>query len=355
MIQVLHLNLSLTRILTSMLFKNRKNILLIFVLLVASPVWAGLYFGMGKAAASKSAQLIDKALDSTTAGSNASGVYYNLTVAVSTVNNTSGAGSITSSPSGINCNLTGGVCSAYFRGGSQIVLTATPVAGSTFVGWSGGCSGTSPCLLTLNSNTTVNGNLCTPHGQLTCPSAFCPYLATKYTFVACSNSVTAQVWGAGGNGGTSFGGYPYGGGGGGGGYGSQILSVVLGSSYTIMAGYGGDSVDPSSFDRGPTKLISASSGQNGSNGYWSLPSVTGDGSGGAGGTSSATVNISGGNGQNGNGTNGGAGGSGGNGGAGGSGAIGSGQGTNGIFPSGGGGGGGSNGSKGANGQVIITW
>src|SRR5438552_1545007 len=33
----------------------------------------------------------------------------------------------------------------------------TPGAGQTFVGWSGGCSGTGSCGVTLNADTTVGG------------------------------------------------------------------------------------------------------------------------------------------------------------------------------------------------------
>jgi hypothetical protein len=49
-----------------------------------------------------------------------------------------GSGTVTSSPSGINC---GSTCSASFANRTLTTLTATPVAGSTFAGWSGtGCS-----------------------------------------------------------------------------------------------------------------------------------------------------------------------------------------------------------------------
>lgn len=63
-----------------------------------------------------------------------------------------GAGTVTSSPAGINCGAT---CSASFAPGS-VQLTATPNAGSTFAGFSGGgCGATSPCTVSLSANTTV--------------------------------------------------------------------------------------------------------------------------------------------------------------------------------------------------------
>ena len=65
-----------------------------------------------------------------------------------------GNGTVTSAPAGISC---GTGCSAAFTAGTSVTLTATPVAGSIFTGWSGGgCSGTGACTLTLSSATTVS-------------------------------------------------------------------------------------------------------------------------------------------------------------------------------------------------------
>src|SRR5262249_59675105 len=52
---------------------------------------------------------------------------------------TSGAGhgTVGSVPAGIRCGAT---CSASFAGGSTVVLTATPDAGSKLAGWSGDCT-----------------------------------------------------------------------------------------------------------------------------------------------------------------------------------------------------------------------
>ena len=71
--------------------------------------------------------------------------------------NASGTGSVTSNPSGINCqNPPGGTaCQAYFPPGTSVQLTATPGSGSVFGGWSGACSGTGACILTMNADQSV--------------------------------------------------------------------------------------------------------------------------------------------------------------------------------------------------------
>jgi phospholipase C len=64
-----------------------------------------------------------------------------------------GSGAVTSNPVGINC---GTACAASFPTGTQVVLTQTPAANSTFAGWGGACSGTGGCTVTLDGNATVS-------------------------------------------------------------------------------------------------------------------------------------------------------------------------------------------------------
>ena len=64
-----------------------------------------------------------------------------------------GSGTVTSSPSGIDCGPT---CAADFSPGTQVTLTPTGTSGSTFGGWSGGgCSGSGNCTVTMNADTAV--------------------------------------------------------------------------------------------------------------------------------------------------------------------------------------------------------
>ena len=66
-----------------------------------------------------------------------------------------GGGTVSSSPAGINCGQT---CTASFSSGSQVTLAAAPAANSFFGGWSGACTGTGACKVTLMQNTSVMAN-----------------------------------------------------------------------------------------------------------------------------------------------------------------------------------------------------
>jgi hypothetical protein len=60
----------------------------------------------------------------------------------------SGTGTVTSSPAGINCGAT---CTANFAGGTAVTLSAAPASGYVFGGWSGACSGTGACTVTMDA------------------------------------------------------------------------------------------------------------------------------------------------------------------------------------------------------------
>ena len=64
-----------------------------------------------------------------------------------------GTGSITGQ--GINCP---GDCSETYADGTAVSLSASPTGGSSFAGWSGDCTGTGACNLTMNSNKGVSGS-----------------------------------------------------------------------------------------------------------------------------------------------------------------------------------------------------
>ena len=79
-----------------------------------------------------------------------------LTTLALTVSKTgAGSGTVTSNPTGISCGAT---CSAAFAIGTMVTLTAAPAAGSTFSGWSGSCTGTGACTVTMSAARAVTAN-----------------------------------------------------------------------------------------------------------------------------------------------------------------------------------------------------
>jgi hypothetical protein len=64
----------------------------------------------------------------------------------------SGAGNITSSPSGIDCGVN---CNSTFNANTPVTLTAHPAQASMFAGWSGDCTGNGTCMLGLTQNQNV--------------------------------------------------------------------------------------------------------------------------------------------------------------------------------------------------------
>jgi hypothetical protein len=97
-------------------------------------------------------------------------------VTLSVTRNGSGPGTITSKPAGIDC---GSVCTANFPGGSSVALAAVAATGSSFIGWSGACSGTASTCIVLSSGTNV--------GSAT------PVVAT-FNSTACAASPAPPAW-----------------------------------------------------------------------------------------------------------------------------------------------------------------
>jgi phospholipase C len=64
-----------------------------------------------------------------------------------------GAGRVISTPAGIDCPER---CTASFPKGTDVVLTPAPEPGTAFAGWSGPCTGTGTCKLTLGASTTAS-------------------------------------------------------------------------------------------------------------------------------------------------------------------------------------------------------
>ena len=87
-----------------------------------------------------------------------------------------GAGTVTSSPRGIDC---GNDCLEMYGGVTSLQLTAIADAESRFAGWSGGgCSGTETCTVTVASATTVTATFASLRG-FSPLAPLCPVLDTR--------------------------------------------------------------------------------------------------------------------------------------------------------------------------------
>jgi PKD repeat protein len=76
----------------------------------------------------------------------------------------SGTGTVGSTPAGISC---GASCTASFASGASVTLTAAPAAGATFAGWSGACSGTGSCTVSMTQARAVTATFNTISYALT--------------------------------------------------------------------------------------------------------------------------------------------------------------------------------------------
>jgi hypothetical protein len=79
-----------------------------------------------------------------------------------------GSGNVTSNPAGIECP---GTCLWPFDVGTVVSLTATESNGSTFSGWSGACSGTGACNVTMDTDQTVTATFTTPDFSMSASAA----------------------------------------------------------------------------------------------------------------------------------------------------------------------------------------
>ena len=83
-----------------------------------------------------------------------------------------GSGTVTANTGGLSCQMTGatatGTCISQYDQGAAVTLTAAPASGSTFAGWTGGCSGSvATCALTLSKTTNVQADFAATPRQVT--------------------------------------------------------------------------------------------------------------------------------------------------------------------------------------------
>ncbi|WP_296698825.1 InlB B-repeat-containing protein [Thiocapsa sp. UBA6158] len=116
------------------------------VTLTAAPASSAVFGGWSGACSGTSSCLITMSSAKSVTATFNSVPSYQLTV------KTRGSGMVTSSPAGIDC---GGDCTESYAKGTAVTLTASPVDGFRFTGWSGACSGTQTCRLSMSRNLTV--------------------------------------------------------------------------------------------------------------------------------------------------------------------------------------------------------
>lgn len=116
---------------------------------------------------------------STSMGYFAIGNFHNLLVSVS------GSGTVQSTDNSIIC---GAQCSGVYAGGTTVTLTATPAYGGQFTGWSGGCTGTGSCMVTVNSDISVMATFYSPTPDIAITSN--PDSMTVYAGQAAQYSLT---------------------------------------------------------------------------------------------------------------------------------------------------------------------
>jgi Fe-S cluster biogenesis protein NfuA len=160
----------------------------------------------------------------------------------------SGTGTVTSSPSGISCGVT---CAKAFNHGTVVTLTPTPTAGtSVFVEWTGACTGTGACQVTMDAAKSVDAKFDliertltinkagSGSGSVTCNGGACAATYPHGTKVTLAGSAAS---------GSTFAGFS-----GGGCSGSGSCEVTLNANTTITAtfnakpsdGGGGETTPP---------------------------------------------------------------------------------------------------------------
>jgi len=86
------------------------------------------------------------------------------TFTLTVTKNGTGTGTVSSTPAGINCGTT---CSAPFNANAVVSLSQTAGSGSVFTAWSGACSGTGACQVTMNAALSVTATFSLSGGTTT--------------------------------------------------------------------------------------------------------------------------------------------------------------------------------------------
>jgi hypothetical protein len=102
----------------------------------------------------------------------------------------SGAGTVRSTPAGIDCSTS---CMASFEYGRQVTLTPTAAAGWRFSGWAGACTGTEACVVTMHQEVSVTATFAREVYRLTVSVTGNGTVTASPAVIACPSVCSADV------------------------------------------------------------------------------------------------------------------------------------------------------------------
>ena len=146
-------------------------------------------------------------------------------------------GTITSTPTGINCGSSANTCSASFPAGTNVSLTETPDSGATFLGWGNACSGSASCSISLNTDAQVSANFAEPL-QMTLAGTGTGTVTSSPAGISCKNG-----------GGTCGASFPFGT--------SVTLTATPDPPYGFLGWSGACSGDPCTFTMNANQQVTA--------------------------------------------------------------------------------------------------
>jgi Divergent InlB B-repeat domain/Beta-propeller repeat len=100
-----------------------------------------------------------------------------------------GTGTVTSSPAGISCP---GTCTAAFPLNTKVTLTETPGTNFIFSGWSGGCTGTGTCAITLTKDEAVTATFTPTQAKLSVTVVGTGSVASTPAGISCPGTCSAS-------------------------------------------------------------------------------------------------------------------------------------------------------------------
>ncbi|MBI5256549.1 MAG: right-handed parallel beta-helix repeat-containing protein [Burkholderiales bacterium] len=121
------------------------------VSLVATPAAGQVFSGWGGACTGTGACTVSMTQARSVTASFAAAPVSQFTLSVAVT----GSGSVSSTPAGISC---GSDCSETYANNTSVTLTATPAAGQVFSGWSGACTGTGACMVSMTQARSVTAS-----------------------------------------------------------------------------------------------------------------------------------------------------------------------------------------------------